>query len=413
MKRSEIVMQRNRRSFLKKRAWATGAFVAGAGLFGFAVAMIPATPAQAQVQADTGSIFKVFPTPNENGHFNNDLFAASASSPNDIWAVGESTIHFDGTKWTVFPAPMINGDNGAFLQGVVAISPTLAWTAGNVIDGPSAGQLIEQWNGTEWSVFPGPSFTTDEAPEIFAMTATSANDVWAVGNLAKEGVGFSLFEHFDGTAWTAKTVLAPDFQSLDGASADAIDDAWAVGFKGIPTDHTFATHWDGKQWKSVATPNAGNGRNRLLAVLALGPKDAWAVGFSTPVAREAATLTLIEHWDGTSWKVVPSPNVGPNSVSQSNRLLGLTANSANDIWAFGSYFADNGSGHQMTLVLHWNGTNWTIAPSPDPTKGTFLDDVLFAGVVPSPGDVWIFGSEDEASPTIDFATLAIHATTGR
>jgi hypothetical protein len=94
--------------------------------------------------------------------------------------------------------------------------------------------------------------------------------------------------------------------------------------------------------------------------------------------------------------VALSPNVGPNSVNQSNRLFGLTANSANDIWAFDSYFADNGSGHQMTLVLHWNGTNWTIAPSPDPTKGTFLDDVLFAGVVLATGDVWIFGSEDEA-----------------
>jgi hypothetical protein len=102
------------------------------------------------------------------------------------------------------------------------------------------------------------------------MTATSANDVWAIGNLTNEGVGFSLFEHFDGTAWTATTVLARDFQSLSGASADAIDDAWAVGFKGVPTDHTFATHWDGKQWKSVATPNAGNGRNRLRCRVGTG-----------------------------------------------------------------------------------------------------------------------------------------------
>jgi hypothetical protein len=44
------------------------------------------------------SIFQVVPTPNEN--FNNGLFAVSASSPSDIWAVGQSTIHFDGTTWT-------------------------------------------------------------------------------------------------------------------------------------------------------------------------------------------------------------------------------------------------------------------------------------------------------------------------
>ena len=57
--------------------------------------------APAEAQTGTSSMFKVVPTPNEN--FNNALFAASASSANDIWAVGDSTIHFDGTKWTAFP----------------------------------------------------------------------------------------------------------------------------------------------------------------------------------------------------------------------------------------------------------------------------------------------------------------------
>jgi hypothetical protein len=84
------------------------------------------------------------------------------------------------------------------------------------------------------------------------------------------------------------------------------------------------------------------------------------------------------------------------------------ANSADDIWAFGSYVASDGSGHQKTLLLHWDGTSWTIRPSPDPTKGGFLSDLLFAGVVPSPGNVWIFGVEDEAPHS---GTLAIHATT--
>src|SRR5271156_989946 len=113
--------------------------------FGLAVASFQGAPAHAQTRTP-GSIFKVVPTPNENT--NSELFAASASSPNDIWAVGQSTIHFDGTRWTAFPAPMIKGDNNSFLQGVVAISPTLAWAAGNVTDGAHAGQVIEQWNGT-------------------------------------------------------------------------------------------------------------------------------------------------------------------------------------------------------------------------------------------------------------------------
>ena len=148
-------------------------------------------------------------------------------------------------------------------------------------------------------------------------------------------------------------------------------------------------------------------------MLTLAPNDAWAVGYSTPgQPEESATLTLILHWDGTTWKVVPSPNIGPKTRSQSNRLLGLTANSANDIWAFGSYFAADGSGHQMTLLLHWDGTSWKIAPSPNPTKGNFLDDVLFAGVIPSAGNVWIFGGEAEFQNNHGIETLALHTTTG-
>jgi hypothetical protein len=107
--------------------------------------------------------------------------------------------------------------------------------------------------------------------------------------------------------------------------------------------------------------------------------------------------------------VVPSPNVGPNSDFQSNQLLGLTANSPDDIWAVGSYLSTDGL-QTLTLVLHWDGTSWTIVPSPDPTKG-FLNDSLFAGVVPSPGNVWIFGTAEEGRG-IGFGTLAIHTTKG-
>jgi hypothetical protein len=352
---------------------------------------------------ETGTAFEVVPTP--NGNLNSELFAASASSPNDIWAVGQSTIHFDGTTWTAFPAPMIKGDNNSFLQGVVDISPTLAWAAGNVVDGAHRGQIIEQWNGTKWSLFPVPKFEKREQANIFAMASSSADDVWAIGSLIELGTGSvsSLFEHWNGTAWTATTVESNN-EFLFGASADAPNDAWAVGFNGSDNVKTAALHWNGANWERMTTPDLGGGTNKLNAVLALAPNNAWAVGFSTPVAppRKSATVTLIEHFDGTSWAEVPSPNVGPNSPNQSNRLFGLTANSANDIWAFGSYFAADGSGRQMTLLLHWDGTNWKIAPSP--ASDGSPSGQLWAGVVPSPGNVWILGSGHDRS-------LAIHVTT--
>src|SRR6202043_566421 len=185
-------------------------------LFGLTVALFQQSHAQGQT--GPGSTFQVVPTPNEN--LNSELVAASASSPNDVWAVGQSTIHFDGTKWTAVPAPMIKGDNNSFLQGGVAISPSLAWAAGNVTGEVHPGQVIEQWNGTKWSLFPGPKFGKKEQADVFAMASSSANDVWAIGSLVNFGTGVvsPLFEHWNGTAWTATTAESNN-EFLFGASA--------------------------------------------------------------------------------------------------------------------------------------------------------------------------------------------------
>jgi hypothetical protein len=376
--------------------------------------------------------FQVVQTPNE--YQNSQLQAVSASSANDIWAVGASAIHFDGTKWTAFPvAGNINGScvsgvcisSSSLLSGVVDFSPTNAWAIGEqtaltVTENPlsfnsSTQAVIDQWNGSQWSIFPGPTFAAGDTPSLTGMTATSANDIWAVGSLLTDDgeiLNF-LFEHWDGTAWTATSLISGDAFLL-GVSADATNDVWAVGFQGPENDtsHTLVMQYNGASWATVPSPSAGQGASQLNAVTALAPNNVWAVGFSTPVAppKEAATLTLIEHWDGTSWTVVPSPNVGPNSEFQSNNLFGITAISSTDIWAFGSSFLANGSGNQQTLLMHWDGNAWSIAPSPNPTKGDFLDDILFAGVSPSPGDLWIVGSEDEAVTGGGFKTLAIHST---
>jgi hypothetical protein len=376
--------------------------------FGMAVALLQGAPADAQ--SATTSIFQVVPTPNQNT-VNNQLFAAAASSPNDIWAVGHTVIHFDGNEWSTIPAPGIDGSLSNDLLGIVDISPTLAWAVGNEAPGVSVPQqVIQQWNGTKWSIFPGPKFPPNSQAILSAITATSANDIWAVGEFGEGQFAFELFEHFNGTAWTAQVIQAKNGQEMFGVSADAPNDAWAVGQQSGDPIKTFATHWNGTNWTSVGTPNVGTGNNHLNGVLALAPNNVWAVGLSTPTgAQQSATLTLIEHFDGTGWSVVPSPNVGPNSDFQSNQLLGLTANSPDDIWAFGSHLSPDGL-HTLTLVLHWDGTSWTIVPSPDPTKG-FLDDVLNAGVVPSPGNVWIFGTAEEGVG-IGFGTLALHTTKG-
>ncbi|HVB20797.1 MAG TPA: hypothetical protein VNG51_02480 [Ktedonobacteraceae bacterium] len=68
---------------------------------------------------------------------------------------------------------------------------------------------------------------------------------------------------------------------------------------------------------------------------------------------------LIEHWNGTQWKMVSSP-----ALPAEGGLGSVAAVSSNDIWAVGSY--TNDVGQTATLIAHWNGTQWKMVSSPNP-----------------------------------------------
>jgi hypothetical protein len=140
---------------------------------------------------------------------------------------------------------------------------------------------------------------------------------------------------------------------LQAVSATSATDAWSVGYRDDGAE-ALTLHWDGRSWSPVANPLSA----KLLGVSALSPSDAWAVGgYSAP--RSHTVQTLILHWDGSTWTRVPSPN----STSSINQLEGVSAVSANDIWAVG----DSGTpGHPAfhALTLHWNGARWSTVPAP-------------------------------------------------
>ena len=98
-----------------------------------------------------------------------------------------------------------------------------------------------------------------------------------------------------------------------------------------------------------------------------------------------ADRTLIVHWNGTAWQVVPSPN--PGGLSRENWLNGAAAVSAHDIWAVGSY--DNGT-TDRTLIEHWNGTVWKVVPSPN-LGGPSNENILAGVVATSASNAWAVG----------------------
>ena len=98
----------------------------------------------------------------------------------------------------------------------------------------------------------------------------------------------------------------------------------------------------GPTWTIVPSPNRGTTASSLAAVTAISPTDAWAVGHSLPATLKSKTFT--EHWDGTSWTLSSTPNIGPHITTFS----GIDADSSGNVWAVGYWY--NAHNTQQTLV---------------------------------------------------------------
>src|SRR6185437_13535469 len=162
-------------------------------------------------------------------------------------------------------------------------------------------------------------------------------------------------------AWTVVPSVNPSATTLNAVSARTATDAWAVGqFPGAGEDagsQIFAERWNGTQWQQVPTTNIVRQDERLLGVSASGPNDAWAVGNTNSISA-ASHNTLAAHWNGTAWTIVPTPA----AASVANAVLSrISAVSATDIWAVGTTTVIQGTSVvRFTLAMHYNGTAWSI-----------------------------------------------------
>jgi hypothetical protein len=205
-----------------------------------------------------------------------------------------------------------------------------------------------------------------------AVDGVSANDVWAVGAANR----VPLIEHWDGASWKIVPTRKPGQgdSELTGVAALATDDIWVVGsFRRARggSRRALVEHWDGRSWRVIPTPG-----EELTDVDARSRRDVWAVG---------SPINLVEHWNGERWKVVPSRH-------SSGIGLGVSALSRRDVWAVGL-----GSGRRPAIE-HWNGISLTSQSSPGvgckPKKGCGPDTELDDVVAVSPTEVWAVGSAE-------------------
>ena len=298
-------------------------------------------------------------SPGQPGNPPGTFQAVAEVSAGDVWAVGGTTgnplaEHWDGTAWTVIPTPSPSPRvTSTSLQGIAAVSARDIWAVGG-----SGQPLILHWDGRAWTQVPGPAPAGADTG-LYGVAAVSAVSVWAVGNTWPiGGTQAPLIEHWNGTAWTAVPGPAiPDGAILTAVAASSPRNAWAVGTKGTRTGGDDAgsgliEHWDGRTWTIVPSPDLGagadggglHGGGGLNAVTIAPDGSAWAVGEA--YCPRHGILTVTEHWDGRTWVLVPSPAYG--------ELDAVAAASPTSAWAVGYW-----SSSSTAIIEHWNGTAWT------------------------------------------------------
>jgi hypothetical protein len=96
--------------------------------------------------------------------------------------------------------------------------------------------------------------------------------------------------------------------------------------------------------------------------VAIADNDIWAVGFSDQVsAPPVFDSTLAEHFDGTRWSIVPTPPLPRGGVNPPNaQFRGVAAAASNDVWAVGFKTGPDNPDFGLQLIEHWDGTSWSV-----------------------------------------------------
>jgi hypothetical protein len=321
-----------------------------------------------------GSAWTQVPIPTgSQGH--NTLYGVAAVSSRDVWAVGDDgnhtiSLHWDGESWRRVSTP--SPGSHAVLRAVSGTAPGNVWAVG---DG-SEGSLTMRWNGRRWNVVaspdPGSLFL-----DVNGVNALSESDVWAVGVYAVQGNWKTLAMHWDGASWNVVASPSPDpvINVLNGLVAQSATDVLAVGAGG--GTGTLALRLRGTAWSRTPSENGGVGENVLNGISAASPADIWAVGHA-----QQRSLTL--HNEGAGWSIVPSPN-----LEFGVRLEDVVALGPEDAWAVG-WSGTAGSFDRTNVAMHWDGEEWSIVPTPQP-GGAFVDQLLAIDAV-GPNNIWAVGS---------------------
>jgi hypothetical protein len=214
--------------------------------------------------------------------------------------------------------------------------------------------------------------------QLWGVAAASPTAAWAVcwtENTKNGSDQKPLLLQWNGKKWSQVPVKGVSEGQLMAVSAVSPRDAWAVG-QGIFGSNAgvFILHWNGRTWSRVAS--ALNSSYQPAAVEATS-HDVWVAAYN-------GRFTAFLHLTGGHWYVIPTP------LPLFYQVTGLAVVSPTAVWATGVYEKPNEVGYLYSFLMRWNGSVWK--PVADP-----LSNQATQAMAGGPrGAVWMVGYGETA-----------------
>lgn len=181
------------------------------------------------------------------------LTSISGTGAADVWAVGRRdlrggkaagplALHWDGSAWTRVPG-ILGG--APWLVTVAALSPTDVWTGGE--------KLLQRWDGSVWRIEP------HDFSVYAQLSGLSPTSMWLAtqnrGVVSWDGRGWQSFSLRDMGVTSAGTRA-----TVNAVTAVSAQDVWAVGQIWSRSHQSGSSwgpamplivHWDGSGWRTV------------------------------------------------------------------------------------------------------------------------------------------------------------------
>jgi hypothetical protein len=326
-------------------------------------------------EAWNGNSWTREPVSTPAGAITSELTAVSCASTDACTAVGSYYIdtsgvvvalaeRWNGSAWALQTTPDPAGSTLNELSGISCAGPATCTAVGYASTPMGLATLAEAWNGASWVMQTTPTISGASSSELSGVSCTAADSCTAVGhyvNSAAETV--ALAEAWNGTAWKLETTATPagtTTSELSGVSCAAGDACTAVGSStgSSNTTVTLAEAWNGSSWKIEPTPAiTGAVRGSSLQGVSCRPADTCtSVGSDTD--SSGVTVVLVEAWTGSSWVVQNTPTITDANESE---LSGVSCAAAGACTAAG-FSTPSGT---VALVEAWNGSSWEIQPTPN------------------------------------------------